>query len=268
MKRILFLLIIGMATGLMADIKVSDFINHKQCDKVYSTSIYDSCYDYNHKGTTAVSYTIKFKDVYRKNIRKRPRWVSPSGIDAEYIPTNSDYYKNKKKYNKGHLANDASFDYDARVLKQTYILGVNAVPQDRKVNKYNWAKAEIFTRDLTKIYKTIHILDIVHYGKKTIGKHRIGVPDYFYKVVIIPKRGTMCFKYSNNPLTYKRSDTLFEHLVPCSTIRPAHKEKVVRAAKKKYKSEHKTHTYTKNNDVSSSKGTYSIKDLQDHFNNR
>lgn len=214
----MLLLLIVLQTYLLANIKVSDFINKKQCDFVYRNKIIKSCFNYKFKGTTAVYYTIKSDYINKINLRKRAPWKLPNGIDKKYLPKLNDYYKNEYKFNIGHLANDASYDYSKEALSLIYILGVNAIPQDNNVNKYKWFKAEIFSRFLADYYGKVRILDLVHYSDKKFGTSNMYIPDYFIKVLMTRSVGNICLKYSNNYKDYPPRDKLSNHIIKCEDI--------------------------------------------------
>ena len=48
-------------------------------------------------------------------------------------------------YDRGHLANDASFDYDKKIVRKTYTMA-NIIPQAPKVNRKTWKKCRIKLR--------------------------------------------------------------------------------------------------------------------------
>ena len=50
-------------------------------------------------------------------------------------------------YDRGHLANDASFDYDMKIVRKTYTMA-NIIPQAPMVNRKTWIKAEKLERSV------------------------------------------------------------------------------------------------------------------------
>jgi len=212
------LMVLLLAVNLFSSGLSDYFLNKDKCDFIYSNKIYKSCYDYNYRGTKAVLYTVESNNNNRNNIKKRFGWKYPKGIPKEYLPYKKAYYKNKQHMDIGHLANDATFDYNKDILRLTYVLGVNGVPQDSSVNRYYWKRVEVYSRNISNIYGSIKVLDLIKYGKEKFSSTDMGLPTVFYKIFIINGKDRMCFKYVNDRSFYSRGDHPFRHIINCRKV--------------------------------------------------
>ena len=88
-------------------------------------------------------------------------------------------------YNRGHLASNASFDYNRKIQKETFLMS-NIAPQKPNLNRRYWAKVEKFTRYLTVKYKQVEVVTGVCKNQEYI-KHKVGIPTWWYKIIYIPK---------------------------------------------------------------------------------
>jgi endonuclease G len=87
-------------------------------------------------------------------------------------------------YDQGHLANNADMSWDAAIAKESFLMS-NMSPQLPSVNRGVWKNLESAERAWvyqTKHAHTIYAGDIG--GSKTIGKDKVVVPDFLFKIVI------------------------------------------------------------------------------------
>jgi len=123
--------------------------------------------------------------------------------------------------NKLTSTNDASFDYDAKVVRKTYTMA-NIVPQAPNVNRRTWIKAEKLERKVAVSLGSVSVLNGVVYSSnpKRIGKNKIAVPDGYWKMIYNDdKHYKKCFYYANDLNTVAKGDKLKSHLVDCSLLR-------------------------------------------------
>jgi endonuclease G len=62
----------------------------------------------------------------------------------------------------------------------------NIAPQKPQLNRKFWAKVEKFTRFIAVKYKKVEVVTGVC-GNKGYIKHKVGIPEYWYKIIYIPK---------------------------------------------------------------------------------
>lgn len=209
------LILLNLAIFVYAT-SISDFINLNKCDQIIDKKIYKICYSYKHKAALAVWYKVDGYLAFKKNIKKRPRFYSERTVPVRYRAKPSDY--RHSGFDRGHLALDADFDYDIKVLRKTYSMA-NIVPQYPKVNRKAWAKAEKLERYVAHKLGYDYVINLVDFkgSYQTIGKHHIGVPSGFYKIIYNDEKGyKRCFYYKNVP---NPDLTLKHHLVDCNKIK-------------------------------------------------
>jgi len=211
---------IGIISLFLFTVNVSaldifDAINKNNCDQVIDKQVYNICYSYRYKGALAVGYKLNGSLVNKKNIKKRPSFYSEKTIPNKYRSKSSDYIHTG--YDRGHLANDASFDYNKKVQRKTYSMA-NIVPQAPKVNRKTWIKAEKYERKAAFKLGSVSVLNLVTYSNnpKIIGKNKISVPNGFYKIIWNDhKNFKKCFYYKNVKNVDVKKDKLKNHLIVC-----------------------------------------------------
>ncbi len=219
MKNILktFLYILVLCNTLFA-ININQFINNIECNQTVDKEFFQICYDYNLKAAKAVGYTLYGDLVNENNIDKRPSFKVERAIERQYRASTSDY--TGSGYDRGHLACDAAFDWSQESLEATYSLA-NITPQARKVNRYTWTKVERYARYVAVQLGSLNVINVVKYSKnpKRIGKHKIAVPEGYYKVLYNKDQNfTKCFYYKNDNNITTSEDKLKNHLVDCNIV--------------------------------------------------
>ena len=135
-----------------------------------------------------VAYRLTAKSVSHKTKREE-QFEPDTSIPKAYRAELTDY-KNSG-YDRGHLAEYASMDFSDRSAKQSFLLS-NMSPQKAGLNRHGWAKLESYVRFWAKAKGELYVYTGVIYKNKTprnfIGKGKVAVPDYFYKVIYAPKQ--------------------------------------------------------------------------------
>ena len=118
---------------------LNNFLQPIKCDKVLHKTAFDICYSCKYKHPLAVAYILKGdlvkKKISRKGLRFRPDYNLPTKCRSY----SKDY--SRTGYDRGHLASNASFDYNRAIQKQTFLMS-NIAPQKPKLNRRFWAKVE------------------------------------------------------------------------------------------------------------------------------
>jgi len=201
--------------------ELNDYINNKNCNQIIDKQVLTICYDYKMKGAKYVSYTLDGKLVNKLNIKKRPSFYSEKNLKKKYRSHTRDY--THSGYDRGHLANDASFDYDKKIVRKTYTMA-NIIPQAPQVNRKTWIKAEKLERSVASSLGSVNVLNGVIYNlnPQRIGKNHIAVPSAFWKMIYNDKKGyKKCFYYKNSNDIDIKSDKLKKHLVDCDNLLPS-----------------------------------------------
>ena len=219
-RLITLVVLLSTPFSLMAT-EIRGFINAQNCDQVLDKSYYQICYDYNMKGARYVGYTLDGSKVNSGNIKKRPRFYPDKSIPRQYRTTSSDYTHNEFKADRGHLAPDASFDYNQQALKSVYTMA-NIIPQYKTINRRTWIKAEKYERLIATKLGKVTVINGVVYGKhpKRMRKSGIAYPVGYWKMLFNNKQGyEKCFYYDNAPIKTSKGDKLKSHLIDCKSIK-------------------------------------------------
>jgi len=163
-------------------ISACSVVPFSDCSQTINKQEYEICYQYEYKGAEYVRYTLYGDLVNTNNIKKRPGFYAEKLIPKLHQSRKSDY--KFSGYDRGHLASDASFDYNQKVLEKTYSLA-NVVPQLPQVNRQLWIKTERYERKMAVKFKTVKVLIGVLYdnNNQTIGGNKISIPIAFYKKI-------------------------------------------------------------------------------------
>ena len=210
---ILFLLIITLnATD------ISQYINKQNCSQIIDKQVYTICYDYKMKGAKYVAYTLDGSLVNAVNVKKRSSFYTEKNLPKKYRSHTRDY--THSGYDRGHLANDASFDYDPKIVRKTYIMA-NIIPQAPTVNRKTWIKAEKLERKVAVALGSVNVINGVVYSShpKRIGKNQIAIPEGFWKMIYNDEKSyNKCFYYENSLTAKAKGDKLKNHLTDCSKL--------------------------------------------------
>lgn len=223
---------------VISPVKQDDFafyMNKQKCDQVIDQQVFKICYDYKHKSAKYVAYTLSGSNVNAANIKERGKFYTEDSLPAQYRTKTADFIKTG--YDRGHLANDASFDYDEKAMRKTYTMA-NIVPQSPNLNEKTWIKAEKYERDMAIKFGNVNVVNAVIYDENppVIGrKQNLFVPKAFWKKIYNTKSNfAKCFIYENEmPLPLSEgeyeggvietidiySDTLEQHEISCNKLK-------------------------------------------------
>lgn len=197
---------------------INKYINNKNCDQIIDKQVYTICYNYHFKGALFVAYQLDGNLVNAKNIKKRDKFYSEKNLPKKYRSVSKDY--TNSGYDRGHLAPDASFDYDEKSVRKTYSMA-NIIPQAPNVNRKLWIKAEKYERLIAQKLGKVNVINGVIYtsNPKRIGKNSIAVPDGFWKMIYNDEKNfKKCFYYQNDIDAITKGDKLKFHSVKCDKL--------------------------------------------------
>jgi endonuclease G len=154
-----------------------------KCNKVLHKKAFDICYSCKYKEPLIVAYTLHKKLVNKNNFSRKFLHFKP-----DYnLPTKCrSYPKNYSRtgFDKGHLAPNASFDYNRTIQKETFLMS-NIAPQKPQLNRKLWAKVERLERFLATKYEKVNVITGVC-GSLGYIKNKVNIPAYWFKVIQIP----------------------------------------------------------------------------------
>jgi endonuclease G len=217
MKRITLFttLILVSASILYADVNDKLSLSSFKCSQTLHNKYMDICFDYNLKSAVAVDYTITKENLYKKKLdRSRVKFYADKRLPEKYRV--SPYSYKKSGFDRGHLAPNGAFNYDAIAQKETFSMA-NMTPQYPKLNRYAWSKAERYSRVVAVKLGSVNVLDIVYFDSSP-SKLKSGqaIPKGYAKIITNKKNDFQkCFYYKNieNP-TLKLKD----HIVNCDAL--------------------------------------------------
>ena len=215
MRQLTILLV--LVSGMFAT-SFDTYINKKNCDQIIDKQVYTICYDYKYKGALFVAYKLDGDLVNKTNLKKRHRFYSEKNIPKKFRSHSKDY--THSGYDRGHLANDASFDYDEKAVRKTYSMA-NIIPQAPKVNRKIWIKGEKYERSIAVKLGIAFVINGVIYDKnpKRIGKNQIAIPKAFWKMIYNDdKKFKKCFYYENDLDIIIKGDKLKNHQIECNSL--------------------------------------------------
>ena len=145
------------------------------------------------------AFTISYNNDY-----KTPNWVAWELTRAETEGTegrknkfepdpdlpepraeHSDY--THSGYDRGHMAPAADMKWNKKAMEESFYMS-NICPQNRKLNRDDWGDLEEKCRNWAEKYGKAYIVCGPIYDSKSpkrIGKHKIAVPERFFKAILI-----------------------------------------------------------------------------------
>jgi len=183
MAKIIFFLsiVVGLVSGFTT--KYFPFtINHK-CDQVLHKKAFDVCYSYKKKEPDFVVYTLKGSLVNKNNYtRKHNHFTIDFSIPKKYRAYPRDY--SHEGYDRGHNAENASFDYNKTIQKETFKMS-NIAPQAKWLNRRYWAKVEDFSRKEALNFGQVDVIT-GNCGSKGVLHNNVNIPSWWFKIIYIP----------------------------------------------------------------------------------
>lgn len=92
-------------------------------------------------------------------------------------------------YDRGHMAPAGDMKWNKQAMEESFYLS-NVCPQNRKLNGGDWNKLEEKCRKWARKYGRVYVACGPIYSSNKpprIGKNKVAVPQFFYKVVLIDK---------------------------------------------------------------------------------
>lgn len=171
---------------------------------------------YNEKWEQAewVAYELK-KEYIKKNRFKRPFFIA----DPKVKTVSADWRNFKNSgFDKGHLCPAGDMQFDIHAYNETFYTS-NISPQDRSFNGGIWNRLEDKVRYWAERYDDVFVVTggVLSPSFKTIGKEKVAVPEFFYKIILDNSKGD--FKIIAFLIPNKKSDRpLYDFVVSVDNI--------------------------------------------------
>ncbi|WP_343022639.1 DNA/RNA non-specific endonuclease [Flavobacterium sp. PL12] len=158
-----------------------DFLPTSTTNQIVNHSYYTLSYNEEFEQAEWVAYELKKSHVQNSNF-KRPYFIEDSKVT-----TGSADWKNYKNsgYDKGHLCPAGDMAFDQNAYNDTFLTS-NISPQDHKFNEGVWNRLEQKVRYWAVKYDGLYVVTggVLESSLPTIGKEKVSVPKYFYKVLM------------------------------------------------------------------------------------
>jgi len=202
---LLFLCACGWAFGCSS----VDYLPKGGGEKICHT-YYTIGYHAQHKQASWVYYELKERGG-RKVSRKDNFRVDPKV--KEGISTPEDY--KRSGYDQGHLCPAADMSFDVRAMSETFYMS-NMSPQEPAFNRGAWKRLEEQVRKRAR-KELLYVVTgpVFKNNKGYIGKNRVTVPGYYYKLFYAPvKQQMIAYVLPNQAI----SRSLSQYAVPVDKV--------------------------------------------------
>lgn len=207
------LLLLLFCNSLYANQQLITELKQIQCSQIFTKESYISCYDYKYKSSLYVIYTVKKSILQLPSITKRPNFYSESSLPSTLVITNTQF--TKSGFDKGHLANDSTFDYDQNTLNETYNL-INIIAQYPRANRRTWRLIENYEKTQALLYDEVVVYNYIKYSNIQI--NGIYIPNEMYKILHYNNKYECFLVYNNNDKNY-HSFPLDYYKIKCEGIK-------------------------------------------------
>lgn len=163
-----------------------NFLPSSTTNQIVKHDYYTLSYNEKYEQAEWVAYELKEEYLINNNFKR------PFFIEDPKVQTQSADWRNYKKtgYDKGHLCPAADMEFSLAAYNDTFFTS-NISPQKHSFNGGIWSRLENKTRYWASKYKRIYVITggVLESGLKTIGKEKVSVPNYFYKILLDDSRG-------------------------------------------------------------------------------
>ncbi|WP_413999474.1 DNA/RNA non-specific endonuclease [Flavobacterium sp. W1B] len=196
------------------EVALSFFLPTSTTGQIVNHDYYTLSYNEKSEQAEWVAYELK-KNYIKKNNFKRPFFIE----DPKVITRSADWRNFKKSgFDKGHLCPAGDMQFNKKAYDDTFYTS-NIAPQDRAFNGGIWNRLEQKVRYWAEKYDGVFVVTggVLAPSLKTIGKERVAVPEFFYKVVLDNSRGN--FKMIAFLIPNKKSEKpLYDFVVSVDRI--------------------------------------------------
>ena len=142
-------------------------------------------------------YTLSYNEVYeqadwvayelKRSYVKNNNFKRPFFIKDRKVTTGSADWRNYKNstYDKGHLCPAGDMEFDLNGYNDTFLTS-NISPQERNFNNGVWNRLEQKVRYWAVKYNGLYVVTggVLEPSLQTIGKEKVAVPHFFYKILV------------------------------------------------------------------------------------
>lgn len=154
---------------------------------IVSHQAYTVSYNCDWKIPNWVAYELLAKEVSGEAPRGDEFMPDPK-VPGEYTATTYDY--SHSGYDRGHMIPSGDVKWSQSANNETFYLS-NICPQNKNLNRGIWNSLEEQVRKWAKEKGKVYVAcgPIVADKHKTIGEHKVAIPDSFFKALLIKENG-------------------------------------------------------------------------------
>ena len=172
--------------SLLTSFSHSDTFNYLPADtskdEIVHHTAYTLKYDEKYEQADWVAYKLTKEMVEAPKVKRANNFRSDPAVKTGSA-TPSDY--KKSGYDRGHLAPAGDMSWNVTAMSESFYMS-NMSPQVAGFNRGVWKRLEDRVRAWATGNEEIYIVTgpILKDGLSTIGKDKVAVPNYFYKVIL------------------------------------------------------------------------------------
>ncbi len=153
-----------------------------ETEEIVKHKAYHLSFNDNYKQANWCAYILT-REMVKDNEAKRTDRFRPDPDVKSGSATPSDY--KRSGFDRGHLVPAADMNHDAELMEETFLMS-NMSPQVHEFNAGIWGVLEDQVRNWAVEYDSLYVVvgPELRNIKETIGKNKVGVPEYFFKVVL------------------------------------------------------------------------------------
>lgn len=139
-------------------------------------------YNEKHEQANWVAYHLTKEEVENEKVERKNNFRGDKQVETgSAIPAD---YK-KSGYDRGHLAPAADMKWSKKAMSESFYM-TNMSPQEKEFNRGIWRSLEEQCREWAIENKSIYVVTggILKGRLKKIGKNKVSVPKYYYKVIL------------------------------------------------------------------------------------
>ncbi len=150
-------------------------------DEIIRYSAFTISYNEEHEQANWVAYELTREETYAVCQRYR-NFISDQRFQ-EGTADDKDYHGSG--YDRGHLAPAGDMAWSETAMRESFFYS-NISPQDPGFNRGIWKDLEELVREWAKDNQSVYIVvgPILEKGLQTIGRNKVSVPKYYYKVIL------------------------------------------------------------------------------------
>lgn len=156
-------------------------LKNKCKEQIIKHEGYTVSYNSDYKIANWVAYELTSREAISKKHDRTNKFV-PDPMVKGTTAKNEDY--TRTGYDKGHLAPAGDMKWSAKAMRESFYFS-NICPQKPGLNRGIWKDLEEQARLWAKENRSLRVVTgpVISDDMKRLGKHRVGVPKSFYKVM-------------------------------------------------------------------------------------